>query len=856
MRRILELIFCGMLLVLCRPQIVFSERALTIADQIFDGNELLDDNRLIKVTRIRAGDVYDEESVKLARNRVIEAYRQLGFFHPQVRVEIRRREVAPEIQLFFAINEGDKAKIASVLTKGEVPEDLAPVLKDFRKVWKGRIASDKNLKRLEQQLLFAMRKEGYLQATAHVVSSMEADGKFRVHAEVQPNAPLSLIFEGQTVFTPADLVEPLRLETRRVPFTPNAIRSLCRDIQKLYQSRGYFFAEVDSEALPSEGTRKIYRINIKEGESVRLERLDLSGVSEFSQRKILALMQTQEAGWFVMRRWQPGFVTSEQLAADLLAIEEFYRVRGYRKVRADFSILRYAPGKLALEIKVKEGKRSKISQVEIVWSETAEHPDSADLLLERPKLHRGDAWDADAREIERQRIASKLSELGYPLAKISLETDEAKRLLRYRINAGPHVRVSGLKIEGNQRTADRVVERAITLKPGDAWDKEKLRRSQQALYQLGIFQTVEVGAADQLGSQADEDIVVKLRERETGLLGAGVGIDTEDGLHLSGDLGQRNFLGRGEAFLLSFDGYFKNSDTTRVIDAGAARAGYTIPFFAETAGNLVLEAFAQFDAKLIDEFSYDREGGAISYQYPLSQSLSSTLAWTAYREDLFDVEPQLIIGPDDTGQSFYSLFRGELKLDKRDDVFNPRKGFLSTLNLRWSSEAFGSDLNFVGAGTKHMLYTPLGTAWVWMNSAQVSAVMPYGNTSVVPLGQRLFLGGRQTLRGFTRNAVGPRASDGSVVGGDLAINATSELQYNFTEAVIGVLFLDAGQAFLLNDGGFGGDSHDSSDFRFSPGFGVRYKTPIGPLSIEYGLAMDREFGEREGRLNIGIGTSF
>ena len=71
-------------------------------------------------------------------------------------------------------------------------------------------------------------------------------------------------------------------------------------------------------------------------------------------------------------------------------------------------------------------------------------------------------------------------------------------------------------------------------------------------------------------------------------------------------------------------------------------------------------------------------------------------------------------------------------------------------------------------------------------------------------------------------------------------------------------FFDLGQSYLRNKGNFMGDplSLNASDLRFSPGIGLRYKTPIGPLSIEYGFATEREFGERFGRLNFGIGGAF
>lgn len=132
-------------------------------------------------------------------------------------------------------------------------------------------------------------------------------------------------------------------------------------------------------------------------------------------------------------------------------------------------------------------------------------------------------------------------------------------------------------------------------------------------------------------------------------------------------------------------------------------------------------------------------------------------------------------------------------------------------------------------------------------------MVPFGDADVIPLGQRLFLGGRDTLRGFAIGEVGPKGVDGDVLGGDESINASTELQFSLTDNFIAVLFIDAGQAFLENEGDFTGDTLDFSDLRYTPGLGGRYKTPVGPISIEYGFVTERETDERSGRLNIAIG---
>ena len=135
-------------------------------------------------------------------------------------------------------------------------------------------------------------------------------------------------------------------------------------------------------------------------------------------------------------------------------------------------------------------------------------------------------------------------------------------------------------------------------------------------------------------------------------------------------------------------------------------------------------------------------------------------------------------------------------------------------------------------------------------------MQPFCSTDVVPLSQRVFLGGRNSLRGFSRNSVGPRGELGNVVGGDLGLAYTTELRYSLAESIVGVVFVDLGQAFLRNEDELDNQSLNLSDLRYSPGFGMHYDTPIGPIRAEYGIALDRQERERFGRINVSIGTAF
>ena len=325
-------------------------------------------------------------------------------------------------------------------------------------------------------------------------------------------------------------------------------------------------------------------------------------------------------------------------------------------------------------------------------------------------------------------------------------------------------------------------------------------------------------------------------------------------MHLSSRVGNRNFDGEGRDLVLGVDGYIKTGQN--LLDAGHLQATYRIPRAFEGDGDLYFEGFGQYSIQLINQYDYNRSGAGISYRLPVTERISATAGIREVFDDLYNVQPDVIIGSHDEGGTYYSFLHGQLEYEGRDDIYNPRKGFRSQLQYNISSQYIGSDVDFVGATWKNSFYAPLNSSLVWANNVTLQALEPYGTSNTIPIDQRIFLGGRESLRGFTRYAIGPRGVEKDIAGGDRAVIFNTELQYQFADDIVGVTFLDVGQSYLVNKGSFEGDPNSFGELRYSPGLGFRYLTPIGPVSAEYGFALDREFGERFGRFTLSVGNAF
>ena len=838
--------------------------ARTIFELTFSGGYVLDDKDLRRLAGIASGSLPTEESIARASDRIIAGYRREGYYATTVEHSLEDRIVSAQIILNFKLDEGPPSHFTSVVINGDLPPDLQPLATQAQQRAEGALASDENVKKLRQELLLAVRNEGYLQASLEMtdlnIDPLTGDAKLMF--QLDAHEPLSLVFQGSTIFTAEDLLAPLKLETRTVPFTPSAIKTLLREIERMYQRRGYFFARTEYSQLPDEHSengvdRKIFEVRIIEGPLIRLREVRFEGDRPIPDSEIIAIMETHAAGSLLYRRWYPGYIDSGVLSQDLGAIESYYRERGYWDVKTGFDLLPTENSDaLDLVVKIDAGKQLTIDKVETNWQKliSAADPEYASLLAVTPELKEGAPFSLSAINAEQQRLLDEISGQGFPNARVEASSDRATQSVTFMIDPGLAVRIGQVWIAGNTTIADQLIQRELKFASGDTLVGTNLRDSEQALYRLGFFRRVEIRPTDGILDSPVEDFTVRVFERDTGFIDLGTGFNTEDGLHLSAEVGQRNLGGEGQSLITGVDGFIKTG--TQLLDAGNARALFSQPHVLGSDLTWLTEGFAQYSIELRNSYDFNRIGASTSIRTSEDEPFRSSFGYSGFHERLTDVPTDIILGPDDTENTFYSFLSMQLEYDKRDSSFNPRSGYRSLFQSRLNTQALGSSVDFYALSFQQSHFQPLGTTFVWANNVRGEYLRPFGDTDVVPLSQRLFLGGRNSLRGFSLNAVGPRGDDGNIVGGDVSLNFNTELQYDITESMVGLLFVDFGQAVLEKEGTFTGDTLSFSRMRYSPGTGFRYKTPIGPISAEIGVNPEPEHGERWGRFLVSIGGAF
>ncbi len=349
----------------------------------------------------------------------------------------------------------------------------------------------------------------------------------------------------------------------------------------------------------------------------------------------------------------------------------------------------------------------------------------------------------------------------------------------------------------------------------------------------------------------DQIITILVEERPLRTLSLGGGLNSEFGVHLFGEALEKGLFRDGKTLALRFDTYWDES--IEEVSRGLASLRYTNPDLFEN-GFIHSEEiqFQRVDLSTL-EFDMDRLGLASLLSRRLGSSWAVSFGHTVFQEDLDNVTPGAILGPEESGVVALSFLSGTLGYDDRDDPLTPREGFASSLEWKLASDAIGSDANFGGVQGRAAYVFPFSIGehrFGLANNVRAGSQWTFGETNVVPISQRYYLGGRTTVRGFRENSLGPRAEDGAVLGGDLLAQTNTELRY-YPEPLLSLhLFLDTG-SLTLRDVGF-----ELDEWRASAGIGFRYLSPIGPIGFDLGRPLDERSGEPSIRLHFSVGSLF
>ncbi|HVO94936.1 MAG TPA: outer membrane protein assembly factor BamA, partial [Terriglobales bacterium] len=461
------------------------------------------------------------------------------------------------------------------------------------------------------------------------------------------------------------------------------------------------------------------------------------------------------------------------------------------------------------------------------------------------------------------------------------------------ITRGPPVYFNRVLVAGNTKTRDKVVRRELLANEQELYSGNKITQSRNALQRTGYFEDVQI--TTKKTDQPDAvDVLVDVKEGPTGTFQVGAGYSSGDGFLFNTNVSEKNFMGRGQGLSGNFS-------------IGSKRQDYilnlTDPYFYDSKVSLGLDAFNT--KREFTDFDERKLGFGVNTSYPLkdfrapffgrdraavnpgSDELASSgpitmwdyarggVAYDLTRETINGIDPaasQTI--KDEAGTSLTSSVTPGITYDSRDHFFAPTEGTKSAFSIKLAG--LGGDSRFIKSDLSGRWHYPLlkDPNWGGNYVLALGGQLGYGiglatrsnGKKDLPLFERYFLGGINSVRGFSERSLGPRepscvtdtsttpstvtCSGSDVIGGDKAMVVNAELLFPIYEqyGVRGVAFFDMGNAFGASQG------FNFGDLRRSVGAGVRWMSPFGPLRVELGVPLNKKPGDDTSVLGFSIGS--
>ena len=617
-------------------------------------------------------------------------------------------------------------------------------------------------------------------------------------------------------------------------------------IRTEYQKIGRYLAEVKPQKVKLGEGRVNLNFVINEGSLLTVKNINFVGNKNFSNNELKSIISTKEDAWYKL--FGSNKFIPERLEYDKKKLKEFYNQRGY----IDFKV-EIARGDLLPDISgfnlnfiVKEGKRYTVN--DLVIESSLINDKKKKILLKEIHLKKEEYFNSRALDASIKFLVEEFELLGFNFIRVFPKIKKDKNLVNilFSIKEGSEKYINKITIIGNTRTNDNVIRRELSLLEGDPFNKSKLTTSISALRRLGYFQSVNY-RLDEIASNLI-DIILDVKETNTGSVSFGVGYSSLNNTSFSFGLNEKNFLGEGKKVRFQADLSEKKS---------TYNIGVTEPYFLDRHISLYGDIFNQETENTKGDIKSSSSGFGFgigftnesltqSFKYKLSTSETTTSSTSTAASETGEEGIEII-----TSSITHSISK-----DTRDSYFNPTSGY----NWKFSNTlaGIGGDATFYKSILNSRIYYPIDYGdYVFGFKSGAGFITAIDDK--ITSSNRFFLGGKK-LRGFDNRGLGPRdTGNNQAVGGNNFYNFSFELKSNkFMPEDTGLewlVFSDIGSIwgtdYKTNVKGF-----DDIEPRITSGFGLAMVTPVGPLQMIWGFPVQSQDYDIEENFQFSIGTSF
>ncbi len=729
--------------------------------------------------------------------------------------------------------------LAKVESKVGLPYNPEVVTKDLQRIYDIGFFSTVEVD--TQEVAGGMRIT-YLVEERPFISKIEFVGNKRLKAEK---------FE-EVLSLPSEDIS----STMNLTFYPQKIYGDRERLLEFYHSQGYQNAQISSEVVPDPEApleKVIVRYQIEENEKAIVRNVIFEGNTVFTSDELQKVMGVKKRN---MWSWLTGTgkYAEELLELDRQTLREFYRDHGYLDAKVvDTAVDFQADSRdLFITLTIDEGDLYTINTINVTGYTVFSDNEVQELIT----LTTGDPFSPSKIRGDMYAIADKYAQKGYiqPISantadKFSIEpavqmnTGARQADITYVIREGiPHT-VNRISITGNKNTRDKVIRREMTLNEGDVFSSTALRKSQQRIFNLGLFEDLSVDMQE--GSEPHSvDLVLNVKERYSiGSLNFGGGWDTVDAWTIQGGFSAQNLFGLAHA--LDFSATLGSTSTLFSID-------YSMPRLFDSPYTVGVDVYKQ--ARQYSTYDRESRGGGIRFGRKVAQDVMLFLKYRYEFINILDVhEDASIRFRESEGKSATSSVSLILRRSTINNIQLPTQGMRTEIKSEVAGGVLGADNNFYKLTLNNNIYFPLYKEIALRLKGEYGFIKEYGDSDDVPIFERFYGGGATTIRGYKERSIGPKDEDEEAIGGSSRVVFSSEIIFPIQKEMRFLTFFDVGDVYGADE------NFDIASLRKSVGVGLRLNTPFGLMRFDVGYKLDDaeiQDDDKNYEFHFGLGNIF
>lgn len=848
-------------------------------------------NQVANASKLPLGELFTREKLDRALKNIKQLMEENGYYHSSVSEEEKKHPETQQVDVFFRITPGQPAQVGRVSVTGH-PGFSQGEIEDIAKMHPADPASAQRVTRALDRLRKKYQKQNRLLAQVSVASRSyrpEVNAvDYAVH--IEPGPKVDLVTEGFKI--------KRSVLKKNVPvYEENALDDDLlnegrRNLENYLQSRGYFDATVALKKQSDAGggeLRVIYTIDA--GARHKLVKLDITGNKYFAEELLRSNIHIQAAG----RLFSHGRYSQGLLNDDIHGLEYLYLNNGFQQVKITGNVeddYRGQKHELAISIQVNEGPQTLVGKLQIVGDSYF----TEDQLRANITTAEGQPFSDFNVSQDRDTLLNYYFNRGFPNARFEAS---AKPLagepnhvdVTFTIHEGEQIFVDQVMVSGLNFTRPFVVQRELQVKSGDPLSQLDMLKTQQGLYDLGIFSQVDTAVQNPEGIERKKNVLVEVQEAKRYTFNYGLGLEFQTGQPAVGGNQPQGATGvsprvsfgvtrlnfRGHNDTITFKSHVGRLQQRALISYAEPR------WFNSRDWRMAVTLF--YDNTLdVATFTSQRLEGSVQAAQTISKASTMLYRFTYRRVRASNLQIStnqipLLSQPTRVGMPGFSYLR-----DKRDNVLETTRGNYTTIDGGVASAYFGSEADFSRVLLQNSTYYAFGKKrpgesikkYVFARSTRIGVENPFGNTvnvlpgqqapagdTVIPLPELFFSGGGNSHRGFGLNQAGPRdPKSGFPLGGSALFLNNLELRFPpttlpyFQDNISFAIFHDAGNVFINGQGMVHNllrwrqknpelclqqSTAGQCDYSYisqAIGVGVRYKTPIGPVRFDFGYNLN------------------